>query len=524
MRGKRGAITPKILPYLQDVAFQKWVLKQAFPKSKIRTFLMMPNKNRASPVDCVNQMFKYSRAKGITSRIPEGVDIKGLAELLLEKVSTDEFTDEILSKDIKFPGGKKPLFEVANEWAIAYSEDKKIPPIVHKNCGKCQFKTVIDDELKSGFHECWKEANNWTEEDFEDGTVLDLWFCQRKEKLIDQGLLKLTQIRPDDLSDEPEASMFNGLSRAQRQILQLGDIPKEFDHDGFFFNTELFKNEMAKWKYPYHMIDFETAMSALPFHDGMKPYESVAFQFSHHIMEKDGTVSHVGEFICVEPGDFPNYKFARALRKELQNDLGTIFMWSPHENKTLITIAKQISEDPNAPIDAEELKEFILSITKGGEREMYDLCWLAEKTFYHPDTKASTSLKKVLPAILKVSNKLRATYSQPVYGLPNGIISINFSSDEGFRWLDKDGKGDPYAILKQYAKDVMPDLPEDSDEGETSIIAEGGAAATAYSRLQFEDLDNEARTRITSALLRYCELDTLAMVMIMQGWLGILDA
>jgi hypothetical protein len=523
MRGKRGAIKPKILPYLQDVAFQKWVLQQAFPKAKITTFLMMPNKNRASPVDSVNQMFKYSRTNGITSRIPEGLDIKGLAELLLEKVSTDEFTEEILTTDVKFPGGKKSLFEAANEWAIAYAEDRKFRPIAHKNCSKCQFKASIDDELKSGFHECWKEANNWSEKDFETGTVLDLWFCQRKEKLIDQGLLKLTQIRPDDLSDDPEASMLNGLSRAQRQILQLGDIPKEFDQGGFFFNTALFKNEMVKWEYPYHMIDFETAMSALPFHNGMKPYESVAFQFSHHIMEKDGTVRHVGEFICVEPGDFPNYKFARALHKELQNDLGTIFMWSPHENKTLKTIAKQISEDPNAPPDAEELKEFINSITNGGEREMYDLCWLAEKTFYHPDTKASTSLKKVLPAILKISNQLRETYSQPIYGAPNGIQSINFSSEEGFRWLDKDGKGDPYGVLKQYAKDVMPDIPEDSDEGETSIIAEGGAAATAYSRLQFEDLDNEARTRIISALLRYCELDTLAMVMIMQGWLGILD-
>jgi hypothetical protein len=524
MRGKRGAIKPKFLPYLQDVAFQKWVLQQAFPKSKITTFLMMPNKNRASPVDCVNQMFKYSRTNGITSRITEGLDIKGLAELLLEKVPTDEFTEEILTTDVKFPGGKKPLFEVANEWAIAYADDRKIPPIVHKNCSKCQFKAAIDNGLKSGFHECWKEANKWSEEDFGTGTVLDLWFCQRKEKLIDQGLLKLTQIRPHDLSEDPEASMLNGLSRAQRQILQLGDIPEEFDHGGFFFNTAFFKNEMAKWEYPYHMIDFETAMSALPFHDGMKPYESVAFQFSHHIMEKDGNVSHVGEFICVEPGDFPNYKFARALRKELQNDLGTIFMWSPHENKTLNTIAKQISDDPNAPSDAEELKDFIYSITKGGERGMYDLCLLAEKTFYHPDTKASTSLKKVLPAILKISNRLREIYSQPVYGLPNGIKSINFSSDEGFRWLDEDGKRDPYAILKQYAKDLIPDIPEDSDEGETSIIAEGGAAATAYSRLQFEDLDNEARTLIISALLRYCELDTLAMVMIMQGWLGILDA
>ena len=518
MRGARGGITSGMLPYLQDVAFQKWVLQQAFPKAEIKTFLMMPNKTKLSPVDGVNQMFKCSRTKGVISRIPESVDIKSLAGHLLERVSADEFTEEILNTDIKYPNGNKPLAEVAEEWASAYLNDEKITPVIGKQCGKCQFKTSLNDEVKSGFHECWKEANNWTDKDFEKGTVLDLWACKRKEKFIDQKRLKLIQIRPEDLTNDSEESMADGLSRSQRQVLQLGNIPADFDHGGFFFNTTLFKNEMSKWKYPYHMIDFETASVALPFHYGMRPYEAVAFQFSHHIIEQDGTVRHAGEFICVEPGVFPNYSFARALKQELENDDGTTFMWSPHENTILTTIARQISEDPNAPADAEELKTFILSITKDGEKEMYDLCRLAEKTFFHPDTKASTSIKKVLPAMLKISQKLKETYSQPIYGSPNGIKSINFASEEGFRWLDQNGQGDPYATLKQYAKDAMPDGLEDSDEGETSVIAEGGAAATAYSRLQFEDLDDEARSRIISALLRYCELDTLAMVMIMQGW------
>ena len=518
MRGARGGITSGMLPYLQDVAFQKWVLQIAFPKAEIRTFLMMPDKSKLSPVDGVNQMFKYSRTKGVISRIPEELDIKTLASHLLEKVPVDEFTEEILNSEIKYPSGAKPLAEVAEEWASAYLNDTKVPPKIGKQCGKCQFKTSLNDQVRSGFHECWKEANNWTDKDFEKGTVLDLWFCQRKEKFIDQGLLKLSQITPEDLTKDSEDSMIDGLSRSQRQVLQLGDIPADFDQGGFFFNTTLFKNEMSKWKYPYHMIDFETASVALPFHDGMRPYEAVAFQFSHHIMEEDGTVKHVGEFICVEPGVFPNYSFARALKKELENDNGTAFMWSPHENTILKTIARQIAEDPHAPADAEELKTFILSITKDGDREMYDLCRLTEKTFFHPDTKASTSIKKVLPAILKISQKLKETYSKPIYGSPNGIKSINFASEEGFRWLDHNGEGDPYNILKQFAKDAMPDGIEDSDEGETSVIAEGGAAATAYSRLQFEDLDDEARSRIISALLRYCELDTLAMVMIMQGW------
>ena len=56
---------------------------------------------------------------------------------------------------------------------------------------------------------------------------------------------------------------------------------------------------------------------------------------------------------------------------------------------------------------------------------------------------------------------------------------------------------------------------EDPDE---LAISEGGAAATAYARLQFETLSPESRQRLESALLRYCELDTLAMIMVVQGW------
>lgn len=115
---------------------------------------------------------------------------------------------------------------------------------------------------------------------------------------------------------------------------------------------------------------------------------------------------------------------------------------------------------------------------------MFDLCTMAEKSLFHPDTKGSNSIKKVLPAALRVSDVLKQTYSQPVYGAPGGIPSINFASAQGFVWIDVtqgSSISDPYARLKQYARD-----------------------------------------RIKSALLRYCELDTLAMVMVVQAWRGFL--
>ena len=49
---------------------------------------------------------------------------------------------------------------------------------------------------------------------------------------------------------------------------------------------------------------------------------------------------------------------------------------------------------------------------------------------------------------------------------------------------------------------------EDPDE---LVIAEGGAATTAYARLQFETLNQDTRTKINEALLRYCELEALIL-------------
>ena len=45
-------------------------------------------------------------------------------------------------------------------------------------------------------------------------------------------------------------------------------------------------SEMDHWTWPLHMIDFETSAPAIPFFKGIYAYETLAFQFSHHIMEK----------------------------------------------------------------------------------------------------------------------------------------------------------------------------------------------------------------------------------------------
>jgi uncharacterized phage protein (TIGR02216 family) len=44
------------------------------------------------------------------------------------------------------------------------------------------------------------------------------------------------------------------------------------------------------------------------------------------------------------------------------------------------------------------------------------------------------------------------------------------------------------------------------------------AAMAAYTCAQFSEMSDYERGKLQEALLRYCELDTLAMVMIYEAW------
>ena len=148
---------------------------------------------------------------------------------------------------------------------------------------------------------------------------------------------------------------------------------------------------------------------------------------------------------------------------------------------------------------------------------MVDLCRLARLAFFHPSTCGSSSIKKVLPAVMQCSEFLKEHYSKPIYGSAKGIRSLNF---EDWTWWKLDGQlpASPYKLLPPIFIDfptaVLHKLEADGEEG----ISEGGAATTAFARLQFDTLIPEERKAIADALLRYCELDTLAMVMIYQAW------
>lgn len=505
--GKRGGIASGMLPYLQDVAFQKHVVSRALPGHTVTASLLLADKSRKATVDGLNQMFKVQR-DGRNTRVIVKPEAHALTEQesVLSKTSVDHLVNQLLSGPFEFPGGAEPLPQLIEQWGRAYAQDERIEPVIGSHCGGCEFHADLEDPLRSGFHECWMQATGWTKEAFPEHTVLDIWNFRGKQRLIEEGKLRLSQINEDDIRLKDGDA--DGLSHSERQWMQIAGLPTEHQARGFYLDDQGLLTEMARWVYPYHLIDFETAALALPVYKGRRPYEQVAFQFSHHVMEADGSVRHEDEFLLTKPGEFPNYAFVRALRAALCKDEGTVFRWSHHENSILNAIKQQLREDEAPPADTPELIEFIDSITKTGGGAIVDLADVARRRYFHPYTQGSCSIKKVLPSVMRSSAFLAQRYSQPTYGSdgPAGIPSHNFNNMVW--WSERDGEvQDPYKLLTQQDCGI----PQ-------AAINQGGAATTAYMLLQFEDMPDEHRAELNAALLRYCELDTLAMVMILQAW------
>jgi len=76
----------------------------------------------------------------------------------------------------------------------------------------------------------------------------------------------------------------------------------------------------------------------------------------------------------------------------------------------------------------------------------------------------------------------------------------------------------PYSLLPSQYGDL--DLSQDELIFEDAEIQEGGSALIAYAKMQFTDMSDDEREALLKALLQYCELDTLAMVMIYEHWVN----
>lgn len=516
--GSRGGLVSSWKPYLFDLAFQKHIATLTYPNFQFEAYFMMADKTKKASKDGLNQLFRVpANGNPRTDIIKKVSSIEEIGESVLSEIKVDTIVNAIIGDQYKYHdnlGFHEALKLFKNSYLDSHYFNWETK---FSACKKCEFKASLEEKQEgklSGFEYCIKKQHNWSDDDFLRPNAMEVWNFRGKD-LMESNRLFMEDLTEDDFKIEVLADK---ISSGERQWIQ---IEKARDNDNsIYVEKEGLNTEMAKWNFPLNFIDFETSTVALPFTAGRKPYEQFAFQFSHHIYYEDRTIEHKSEFISNTPGEFPNFIFARALKKSLENDNGTIFRFATHENSVLNAIILQLNESNEA--DKEELIKFLKTITNStkdsvekweGERNMVDLNKIVKEYYYNPQTKGSNSIKAVLPAALNSSDYLKQKYSQAIGSL--NLTSKNFDANHIWLKTEKNEVVNPYKMLPPVFEG-WTELELQENLSEIDGIADGGAALTAYAKLQYQDMLERERAEITNALLKYCELDTLAMVMIYE--------
>jgi len=512
---KNGTVNSGWMLYLYDVAFQQYVIEKSMPSFSVTPYLMLANKDKKATVDGLNQKFKISKTSNLRTGIikEENLSLGDLGESLIAKLNIEEEINLIKTSN---PQDEIRTFEQTIEhFDSHYLNDVKINSLIGKHCKDCEFQCEETKDTKSGFLECWTSQLNISDIQALKQKVYNVSNLRSAKKIMDEGTYFMEDLNESNIDVKVEAGRF---SSTERQWIQ---IEKEKNKDTTAA-VELsgLSDELNSWVYPLNFIDFETSGMALPFTKGRKPYEQLAFQFSHHIVYEDGRVEHATEYLNAKVGEFPNFEFIRALKKALEINNGSIFRYHNHENTIVNAIYMQLLSSNEE--DKEELISFIKLISHNtgksaekwcGDRDMIDLWKVVKDYYYDPYTKGSNSIKDVLPAVLNSSIFLQNKYQKELKDI--NLTSKNFVGNQIFLKFKDEKLINPYKLLPPLFDNWTQDEIDNVISG-LEGIRDGGAALTAYGKLQFEEISERERGEIERALLKYCELDTLAMVMIYE--------
>ena len=143
------------------------------------------------------------------------------------------------------------------------------------------------------------------------------------------------------------------------------------------------KKQLSKMEHPVHFLDFETLGLAIPRYPGTRPYQTIPFQWSDHILRKDSTVEH-REYLCCQYKD-PREELTTALLDALGSK-GAIVTYTNFEESVIKELAEALPH---------HRKRLLATAAR-----IKDLHKIISKHYYHPGFRGSFSLKSVAPALL----------------------------------------------------------------------------------------------------------------------------
>jgi len=195
-------------------------------------------------------------------------------------------------------------------------------------------------------------------------------------EILPRGRKTAAQLRSDgfaDLRDVPEGHLSNATHIRIWRASATGEI--ELNRAA----AELLRS----LPFSRYFLDFETIQFAVPIWAGTRPYMQIPFQWSCHVEDATGNVTH-REFLAGGNGD-PRRPFVDSLIAALDRD-GPIFVY-------------------NAGFEGARMKELGAAFPEAAPQldaaiaRFVDLLPLTRDNYYHPAMRGSWSIKAVLPTI-----------------------------------------------------------------------------------------------------------------------------
>tara|TARA_Y100000590_G_scaffold104529_1_gene118926 strand:+ start:1210 stop:2775 length:1566 start_codon:yes stop_codon:yes gene_type:complete len=190
-----------------------------------------------------------------------------------------------------------------------------------------------------------------------------------------------------------KADVFNVLQ--EQGIDLIHDIPQEFENlnlvqkrvrnsvvTGEPYMDAALKGQIDSLSYPIHFIDFEAFNPALPVYINSRPYEVFPFQWSLHMLDERGNLSHYSH-LCEGSKD-PSLEFVETLLASV-HQIGSVVVYSNYEKTRLDKLADRFPS----------LRPAIYQLID----RLFDLYLVVSKNYYHPDFRGSFALKSVAPVL-----------------------------------------------------------------------------------------------------------------------------
>jgi hypothetical protein len=486
-------------PYVVDLAYQVHVARLALQAAgidkTIRAWFYLPNKLGVASPEEVRGLFTLTE-NGSGGR--PTVEYRGKAK------PGDESSLIAILEATEAVAQTYPLEESIAEATTrlsGYIASGKWPtPELGMKCKACEFNVPGQT---SGYDLCWGSQGRVEHHLFTLGYLGSLEYRNpgTVRRMVEQAAPRAPRIT--DLQDEDVAGDAPLQRGWKRQIMAVRT-------GRAFISPEIVRDAATLLhckpeNYPLFFLDYEGTRCALPSAAGCRPYGQVAFQWSCHVIDNPGASPRHVEWLDTE-NDNPNLGFLESLRK-LLGEQGTIYHWADYE----VVVTRELADEIRADESKADLVSWIdRNWGRGrGKNEVksercLDLLEISRGHFYDPAMMGSHSLKKVLPVVWKnpAIQKLFPKYAVDQHGQP--VKS-------------------PYdalpALTLQDSKDNALDL---SKLGDLDVVKNGPGAMLAYEHVRYglAASDQAARKSIRRQLMRYCELDTAAMVMIWKHWIG----